>query len=722
MMPQMRTRILSVLAALPLGSLALVCSPGCGSSSAPTPQLVSISVTPANQSIPQGSKLQFTALGTFSDGSIQSLGGKAVWSSSNQLVATINMVSGLAAAVGPGTTSIMAAVGSINGATMLMVTSNAPVTVTPGFSSLTFTQTQQFQATVNDNPGEGVNWSVDGIAGGNAQVGTISPAGLYVPPGQTGPHTITATDQGDSSKSGNAAVVITDFPGLFTSHNDLARTGQNLQENVLIPSNVNPLSFGLLFSDPVDGYVYAQPLYIENVAIPGQGFHNVVYVATEGDSVYAFDADHAGPPLWHDSFVDPAQGVTTVPSTDIDPNYMDLIPQIGITGTPVIDPASATLYVVAVTKEVSNGVASYFHRLHALDITTGAEKLGGPIIITASVPGTGEGSSNGQVTLDPLMHLQRPGLALVNGTVYVAFGSHGDIQPYHGWMLGYDAATLAQTSVFNTTPNGGEGAIWQAGVAPAVDSAGNLYAMTGNGTFDVNLGGLSDVDYGDTFLKLFPNGANLGVSDYFTPSDQNNLNMNDLDLGSGGPLLLPDQPSMIPHLLVGAGKDGTIYVVNRDDMGQFQSGNNPKIVQALTQAVGADFSTPAYWQNQVYFLGSADVLKTFTLTNGLLSTSPTSQSSTVFGFPGATPSVSANGTANGIIWVLQTDSFSNTSGTAVLRAYDATNVATELYDSKQSGNRDLPGPAVKFTVPTVANGKVYVGTQTQVSVFGILPQ
>src|SRR4029077_2146579 len=283
-----------------------------------------------------------------------------------------------------------------------------------------------------------------------------------------------------------------------------------------------------------------------------------------------------------DSFVNPAQGVTTVPSTDIDPNYTDLIPQIGITGTPVSDPGSATLYVVAVTKEVTNGVASYFHRLHALDIMTGAEKFGGPVVITASVPGTGEGNSNGQVTLDPLMHLQRPGLALVNGTVYLAFGSHGDIQPYHGWLLGYDAATLAETSGANTTPNGGEGAIWQAGVAPAVDAAGNLYTMTGNGTFDVNLGGLGDVDYGDTFLKLFPNGANLSVSDYFTPSDQNNLNMNDLDLGSGGPLLLPDQPSNFPHLLVGAGKDGTIYVLNRDDMGQFQPGNNTKIVQALT--------------------------------------------------------------------------------------------------------------------------------------------
>jgi hypothetical protein len=722
MKPQVGIRTLSVLAAVPLGLLALVCSPGCGSSSAPTPQLVSISVTPPNQSIAQGSKLQFTALGTFSDGSIQGLGGKAVWSSSNQSVATINMTSGLATAVSPGTTSIMAAVGSINNATMLMVTSTSSVTVSPGFSSLTFTQMQQFQATVNSDPGEGVNWSVDGIAGGNAQVGTISLAGLYLPPSQTGPHTITATDQDDSNKSGTAAVVITDFPGMFTSHNDLARTGQNLQENVLTPANVNPLLFGLLFSDPVDGYVYAQPLYIENVSIPGRGFHNVVYVATEGDSIYAFDADHAGLPLWHDSFVDPAQGVTTVPSTDIKPNYTDLIPQIGITGTPVIDPVSGTLYVVAVTKEVSNGVASYFHRLHALDITTGAEKFGGPIVITASVPGTGEGSSNGQVTLDPLMHLQRPGLALVNGTVYLGFGSHGDIQPYHGWILGYDAATLTQTSVFNATPNGNEGAIWQAGGAPAFDAAGNLYAMTGNGTFDANLGGLGNVDYGDTFLKLFPNGASLGVSDYLTPSDQNNLNMQDLDLGSGGPLLLPDQPSTFPHLLVGAGKDGTIYVVNRDDMGQFQSGNNTKIVQALTQALGGNFSTPAYCQNQVYFLASGDVLKTFTLANGLLSTSPTSQSSTVFGFPGATPSVSANGATNAIIWVLQTDSFSNTSGTAVLHAYDATNVATELFDSNQSGTRDFPGPAVKFTLPTVANGKVYVGTQTQVSVFGILPQ
>jgi hypothetical protein len=388
----------------------------------------------------------------------------------------------------------------------------------------------------------------------------------------------------------------------------------------------------------------------------------------------------------------------------------------------VIDPVSGTLYVVAATKEVSNGIASYIQRLHALDITTGGEKFGGPVVITASVPGTGEGSSNGLVTLDPLLHLQRAGLALVNGTVYLGFGSHSDIDPYHGWLLGYDAATLTQASVFNTTPNGARGAIWQAGGAPAADAAGNIYVIAGNGTFDANLGGMGDVDYGDTFLKLFPNGTMLGVSDYFTPSNESSLEMLDLDFGSAVSLLLPDQPSMFPHLAVAAGKDGTIYVVNRDDMGQFQPGSNNKIVQALAQALGANFSTPAYWQNHVYFLAAKDVLKTFTLANGLLSTSPTSQALTVFGFPGATPVVSANGPANGIVWVLQTDSFLNTGGTAVLRAYDATNVATELYNSNQAGSRDFPGPAVKFTLPTVANGKVYVGTQTQVSVFGILPQ
>jgi hypothetical protein len=709
------------MAALPLGLLALVCSPGCGSGSAPPRQLVSLSVTPKDQSIAKGAKLQFSAIGTFSDGSMQSLAGSAAWSSSNPSAATINMTSGLATAVNPGMTSIMAAVGSINDATMLTVTSTSPVTVSPGFSSLTFTQPQQFTATVNDDPAEGVNWSVDGIAGGNAQVGTISPAGIYMPPSRTGPHTITATDQDDPNQSGTAAIVITDFPGLFTFHNDLARTGQNLQEIVLTPANVNASQFGLLFSDPVDGYVYAQPLYVENVSIPGQGLHNVVYVATEGDGVYAFDADHPGPPLWHASFVNPAGGVTTVPSTDIGPKYTDIVPQIGITSTPVIDPVSGTLYVVAATKEVSNGIANYVQRLHALDITTGGEEFGGPVVITASVPGTGDGSSNGQVTLDPLLHLQRAGLALVNGTVYVAFGSHGDIDPYHGWLLGYDAATLTQASVFNTTPNGARGAIWQSGAAPAADAAGNLYFIVGNGTFDVNLGGVGDVDYGDTFLKLFPNGANLTVSDYFTPSNQSILEMQDLDFGSAVSLLLPDQPSMFPHLAVAAGKEGTIYVVNRDDMGQFQPGSNPKIVQALVQALGVNFSTPAYWQSHVYFLAAKDVLKAFTLANGLLSTSPTSQALTVFGIRGATPVVSANGAANGIVWVLQTDLFM-TSGPAVLRAYDATNVATELYDSNQSGNRDFPGPAVKFTLPTVANGKVYVGTQTQVSVFGILPQ
>jgi hypothetical protein len=502
---------------------------------------------------------------------------------------------------------------------------------------------------------------------------------------------------------------------VLTGHNDNARTGQNTNETVLTPANVNATGFGKIFNYAVDGYVYAQPLVVTNVTIPGQGVHNVLYVATEHDSVYAFDADTNTAPLWQVSFINPAAGVTTVASGDV--SCGDLVPEIGVTSTPVIDAADGTIYVEAKTKEVTNSVTVYVHRLHALDLTSGAEKFGGPAVIQASVPGTGDGNDGlGHVPFDALRHMNRAALLLNNGVVYLGSASHCDNGPYHGWLLGYGAQTLTRSNVFNTTPNGGLGGIWQAGGGPAADPAGNIYFITGNGTFD----GATNQDYGDTFLKLSTTNG-LNVADFFTPYNQAALSAADLDLGSGGAVLLPDEAGGTTtnlHLLVGAGKEGTIYLVRRDNLGHFQSGSDSQIKQSVISAIGGSFDTPAYFNKTLYYLGSGDVLKAFRISGGTITTTPISQSSTSYGFPGATPSISANGTNNAIVWAIQSDAYAS-SGPAVLHAYNATNVALELYTSSSSGTRDVPGGAVKFAVPTVANGKVYVGAQYVLAVYGL---
>ena len=506
---------------------------------------------------------------------------------------------------------------------------------------------------------------------------------------------------------------------VLTGHNDSARTGQNTNETVLTPSNVSATGFGKIFSHAVDGYVYAQPLVVTNVTIPGKGIHNVVYVATEHDSVYALDADtNAGTnaaPLWQVSFINPAAGITTVSSGDV--SCGDLVPEIGVTSTPVIDAASGTIYVEAKTKEVTTNGTAYVHRLHALDITSGAEKFGGPVVIQASVPGTGDGNDGlGHVPFGSLRHMNRPALLLNNGVVYLAYASHCDNGPYHGWLLGYGAQTLTLSNVFNATPNGGLGGIWQAGGGPAVDMDGNIYVVTGNGTYD----GTTNNNYGDSFLKLSTTNG-LTVADFFTPYNQASLEAVDADLGSGGAVVLPDEAGGTTtnlHLLVGAGKEGTIYLIRRDDMGHFQSGSDSQIKQSLISAIGGSFDTPAYFNKTIYYLGAGDVLKAFRISGGTITTTPTSRGSTAFGFPGATPSVSANGTNNALVWAIQSDAYAS-SGPAVLHAYNATNVALELYTSSSSGTRDVPGGAVKFAVPTVANGKVYVGAQYALAVYGL---
>jgi len=514
-------------------------------------------------------------------------------------------------------------------------------------------------------------------------------------------------------------VYVSHYPGTFTHHNDIARTGQNLNETVLNSSNVNSAQFGKLISYATDGDSHASPLYVADVNVPGLGFHNVAYVTTEHDSLYAFDADGLSTqPLWKVSFINPAAGITSVPVNDT--GFCCNNQEIGIRGTPVIDPGSGTLYLVAKTKEVVGTTTTYFQRLHAIDIASGAEKFGGPIVIQASVPGTGSGAVNGQITFDALNENQRPALLLNNGVVYIGFAGHSETGTWHGWVLGYDAAALTQVMAYNTTPNDDGAGIWMSGGGLAADAAGNIYFSTGNGGFDANTGG---ADYGDSFVKISPSGVAL---DYFTPFDQSSMNIGDNDLGSGGVLVLPDQPGTTPRLVGSSGKNGTVYLVNRDNMGHFNNSNNTQIVQSLanvfTKGGGSTdnfFSSPTYFNGLVYFAPVSDSIQAFRLTNGLLSTSPVSSTPGTFAFPGATLTISANGNANGILWAVQKSATSSAPG--VLHAFDATNLATELYNSAQAGSRDTLDVATKFNTPVVANGKVFVGTTGQLTIYGLLP-
>jgi hypothetical protein len=516
---------------------------------------------------------------------------------------------------------------------------------------------------------------------------------------------------------------------VVTQYYDIARTNQNPNETILTPANVNPTQFGKLFAYLVDGYVYAQPLYLSNVTIAGKGTHNVLFIATEHDSVYAFDADNNtganAAPLWQITLLDAphgaAPGATTVPSSDY-PNDTDLVPEIGITGTPVIDPTTGTLYVVGKTKE--NGVQ--VQRLHALDITTGAEKtqFNSPVTLHASVVN----QAGSTVTFDPQWENQRPGLLLSNGIVYIGFGSHGDLGPWHGWILAYNATTLQQTGVFCTTPNGGESGIWQAIAADVVDPVhhpdGRLFVATGNGSFNAAPPYTNQMDYSDDILRLDATNGVPTIVDSFTPFNQQSLADANMDTGSGGVLLLPDQSFGPPHLLIQAGKEGRIYLVDRDNMGGF-SATKDAIVQEIPPApsttgyqINGIWGAPAYWNGNVYFWGShGDSLTAFSFTNGLLSTTPTAKStetSDPADSSGPVPTISANGNSNGIVWTL--DFFAS-----VLRAYDALDVSRLLYSTNQNPNRDTLTATVKFTVPTVVNGKVYVGGQYQVTVFGLRP-
>ena len=500
---------------------------------------------------------------------------------------------------------------------------------------------------------------------------------------------------------------------VVTYHNDNARTGQNLNETVLTLSNVNSTSFGKLLTISADGKINAEPLYLSGLTV-NSATHNVLFVASEHGTVYAFDAD-SGAMLWHVSTL--MSGETT----SDDHGCSQITPEIGVTSTPVLDRNAGphgTIYVVGMSKDGSGG---YHQRLHALDVTTGAEEFGGPKEIQATFPGGGDNSSSGTVTFAPGQYAQRSGLLLMNGVIYTAWTSHCDIRPYTGWIISYDQTTLAQVSVLNLTPNGNEGAIWMSGAGPAADSSGNIFALDANGSFDSTLdtnGFPNHGDYGNAFLKISTTSNKMAVADYFEMFNQAAENGSDADLGSGGALVLPDlqdNSGKTWHLAVGAGKDNNIYLVDRDSMGKFNASANNIHQELQGVLAGGIWSMPAYFNNTVYFGAVGNNIKAFAISNAQLSASPTSQTANSFTYPGATPSISANGTSNAILWATE-----NTSA-AVLHAFDATNLTHELYNSNQaSGGRDQFGSANKFITPMIVNGKVYVGTTSGVGVFGLL--
>jgi hypothetical protein len=515
---------------------------------------------------------------------------------------------------------------------------------------------------------------------------------------------------------------------VVTQHNDIGRTGQNNSESILTPSNISNAKFGKLFTQPVDGQIYAQPLYMAGVTIPGSGVHNIVFVATEHDSVYAFDADsNAGAdqsPLWKAGLLSPAYGAapgaTTVASATLSP---DINPEYGITGTPVIDPVAGIIYVVSFTQEG----ASFVLRLHALNITTGAEMSGSPVQIQASIPGTGHGSTGGALTFNPEWENQRPGLLLLNGVVYVGFAAHGDNGPYHGWIMSYNATTLQQLAAYCNSANGSGSGFWNSGAgltADVVDPIGHpfgrLFAVSGNGDYNATTPYTNAMDYGESIMNLDLTGGVPTIQDEFTPYNQASLTKVDGDVGSGGAVVLPNQTGNYPHLLAEEGKGGTIYLVNRDQMGGYST-TTDNVVQEVQSSVlqSGVWGQPTYWNGNLYVGEAHNHIKVYSLTGGVLSSAPTSTSAESSSYPGPGMSISSIGTRNGILWSIDTGAY-GAGQPAILRAYNALNLASELYASNQVPWRDAAGPADKYMVPTISNGKVYVGAGGELDVYGSL--
>jgi hypothetical protein len=587
-----------------------------------------------------------------------------------------------------------------------------------------------FVAAVDGTQPIQLQWLHNGVTLPNATASSLTLASLQA--GEAGSYTLVASNSLGVTNSLPAILTVIPPPNpsahdVLTYHNDNTRQGANTNEVILTLANVNVSTFGRLITYTTDGLIIAQPLYVSGLLIPGQGTHNAAFVATENDSVYAFDADSNagtnGGLLWHTNL-----GIAVSSYNDEFGNryqgtyYGDITPVVGITGTPVIDLASGTLYVNVHTRIATATTTNYYHRIHALNITNGAEQAYSPVTVTNSVPGQGVESTNGVVGFNPRTENQRPGLTLAGGMVYVAYGSYADTDPYHGWVLGFNAATLAQSAinVFNTTPNAtvaafgvnaGEGALWMGGNGLCVDTSNNLYFATANGSYSANTNG---GDYGDSFIKLSTTNG-LAVADYFTPYNQADLAANDTDLGSGGTILLPDSVGSAahPHLMVGCGKDGILRLVDRDNMGHYNRANDNQIVQEVPGAITGAWSTPAYFNNQIYYQGSGDVMKGFFISNAIITATPISKATVNFSALGGTPSVSANGTNDAIVWAIQSDGAQD-----VLHAYNATNLAVELYNSSQDPARDNPGAAIIMTTATVANGKVFIGAQYALTIFG----
>ncbi|MBV8804100.1 MAG: PQQ-binding-like beta-propeller repeat protein, partial [Sinobacteraceae bacterium] len=531
------------------------------------------------------------------------------------------------------------------------MTAEPAVALTPRIAPLTLKQSQQFTTPA----GVQVNWSVDGIAGGNTTVGTISSSGLYVPPQTAGVHTVSAASVDNPGNTASAVAAVTDLSGIYTFHNDLARTGQNLQEYALTPANVSGGQFGLRWTCPVDGDIQGQPLYAANFAIGG-GTHNVLFVTTEHDSIYAIDADSPScVTYWHVSVL--TAGARTATYTDL--GGCNDVPEMGITGSPVMDPTTSTLYFVAET--VENG--TFYQRLHALNLTTGAEQSGSPVVIQASLTN----NAGTAVTFNAEWQNQRPALALYGGGVFIGWASHCDVNTWWGWEMRYDASTLAQTTVFNVTPNGSAGGIWMSGGAPAFDSAGKMFLTTANGTFDDSSDTVPPVvpnnDFSMSFLNLNP--ATLLVQDYFTPTGEAVWSSRDFDVGSAGVTVLPDGagPTAHPNLVVSADKQSHLWLVDRTDMGRFSTIMDSS-VQSLTLPLASQcpgncvFDSPGYYNGTVYIAPSSCPLMALPLTSGLFPTTaqsiaiPSSLSADIYNYPGPTPSITASPSGNAIVWVL----------------------------------------------------------------------
>jgi hypothetical protein len=598
---------------------------------------------------------------------------------------------------------------------------------------LTLLQAQQF--TTNAPVGTVLNWSVDGVEAGNTTVGTVSNAGLYTPSATAGTHTVTAVN---SAYAGSATAAVTDLTGVTTYHNDAARTGQNLHEYALTPAVVSGGTFGKRWSCPLDGAAYAQPLYVANLAIGG-GTHNVLFVVTMNDSIYAFDADNPGcVAYWHVSFINPSAGITTQSSAAA--TCRDVLSGYGISGTPVIDPVAKTIYLVAATTE--NG--TNYQRLHALSLATGAEQAHSPAVIQSTVPGNGGVGGDTSVTFNPLFQNQRLGLALTAGGVVIGWSSHCDntAWPWHGWIMLYNATSLTWTATFLSTPNGSAGGIWMSGGAPALDSEGNMFLSTGNGSFDATSGVTKppapNNDYGESFVNLSP--TTLAVQDFYTPSQNVAWTENDLDLSSSGITVLPDGvgPTAHPNVLAASDKQGHLWMIDRSRMSGFSPGADntvqylslPNATNCLNVDQQCIYASPAYWSGTVYIAVEYGPLMALQLSNGLFPFNgqvaiAASQSVETYNYPAPTPVISGSPSGGTLVWVLDndangTDNDSAALGPAILRAYDATNLGTTLYSSANR-TADVGGNAAKFTLPVVANGHVYVAGAASLTVYGPAP-